>query len=266
MARVVMILIAIACGVAGTMGMMAASRPQQKQTRYVDVVVATKFLGSGTIIDQTMVAKQRIPDGYKDPSAILWDDLVNDVLGQRLAVSVREGGMISSATLESTLEAEFESRIPHGYRAMSISVSSSTGVSGLLRPGSHVDIIAMFTETIGAGNITPTSKIKVLLQNVTILAVGRQTSTLMDKSGATSFGRSSSYSTITVAATLEEAEILIAAETRGKLYCVLRNPSEDPTPVAIPERSVNEALSPSSILQINEMRHQVQQDSAGSSQ
>lgn len=265
MARLVMILIAIACGVVGTMGIMAAAKPEQKQTSYMDVVVAKKFLGSGTIVDETMVTKRSVPAEYKDPAAILWHDLANDVLGQRLAVSVREGGVISSATLESTLEAEFESRIPLGHRAMSISVSNSTGVSGLLRPGSKVDILAMFSEMIRAGNMSPETRIKVLLQNVTVLAVGKQTSTLMDGMAAMSLGRSSSYSTITVAVTLEEAEILIAAETHGKLHCVLRNPSEDPTPVAVPERNVTEALSQSSISQINEMRHRVQGDVPGAS-
>ena len=255
MSRPVMIIIAIVCGIIGTIGIVTVNKPDTGETVYKDIVVAGKDLKPGSILDESTIAKKRMPEKYIDSLAIPWGERRN-LYGQRLVIQALKGTQILWSNLESTLQKDFENRIPKGYRALSINVSRSTGVSGLLQPGSHVDIISMFAQTIEAGNITPTTKIKVLLQDITILAVGKLTTTLASNMTVSRMSGSSSYSTITVAVTLEEAETLIAAEARGKLYCVLRNPKEDPTPVEIREKSLNEALGDTVILRINTNRYE----------
>lgn len=258
MSRPVMIIIAIVCGIIGTIGVIGVNKPSASETVYEDVVVAAKDLKIGTILDESAITKKSIPKKYVDPLALSWDKQ-RELFGQRLMLPVQKGAQVSWGSLEWIIQKDFENRIPKGYRALSINVSRSTGVSGLLQPGSYVDIIAMFAQTIEAGNITPTTRIQVLLQNITVLAVGRVTTTLSSNMMGSQLGGSASYSTITVAVTLEEAETLIAAEARGKLYCVLRNPREDPTPTEIEEKTLNEALGGIAISRINAERFKSRQ-------
>jgi pilus assembly protein CpaB len=253
MNKLIRIVIAIVCGIIGTLGIIIINKPQSGSTVYKDIVVASQDLYIGKTLDDSVIAKKSVPEAYVDPLAIPWERR-QDLYGQKLMIRVLKGTQILWGSLESSLQKDFENRIPKGCRALSINVSSSTGVSGLLQPGSHVDIIGMFTQTIEAGNITPATRIQVLLQNITVLAAGRMTSTISSDKVSTMLGTSSSYSTITVAVTLEEAETLIAADARGKLYCVLRNPAEDLTPVQIEERTLNEALGNEAISRINNQR------------
>ena len=253
MSKIITITIAIICGIIGTIGIISVNKPKTGESIYKNIVVAADDINEGTILDKSVIANKRILLDYVAPMAVEWDRR-NLLYGQKLMVYAPKDTQISWVSLEDEVRANFENQIPKDCRALSINVSRSTGVSGLLRPGSHVDIIGMFAKTIEAGNITPTTMIQVLLQNVIVLAAGKSTTALSSNLAEGRLGRSSSYSTITVAVTLEEAEMLIAASARGKLYCVLRNPATDSRPVEIPEKTLNEALSGTTISESNTKR------------
>ena len=258
MNKPITIIIAIVCGIIGTIGIISVNRPKASKSSYKYIVVAAEKLKEGTIFEESVIERKKIPEGYVAPEAIEWKNR-QILYGQKQMIPVvPKGTQISLANLAEAISQEFENSIPKDYRALSINVSRSTGVSGLLRPGSHVDIIGMFAKTIEAGNITPVTTIQVLLQNITVLAAGKSTTTLSSNLSTSRFGSSGSYSTITVAVTLEEAEMLIAASARGKLYCVLRNPATDSRPVEIPEKTLNEALSGSAISKKNSNRFEGQ--------
>jgi pilus assembly protein CpaB len=258
MSKKVTIIIAIVCGIIGTVGIISVNKPKGIKTAYKDIVVAAENLREGAIFEESMIAKKSILEEYVAPEAIEWNNR-QILYGQKQMIPVvPKGAQISLANLAEAINEEFEYNIPKEYRALSINVSRSTGVSGLLRPGSHVDIIGMFAKTIEAGNITPATAIQVLLQNVSVLAAGQSTTSLSSNLSTSRFGDSSSYSTITVAVTLEEAEMLIAASARGTLYCVLRNPATDSRPVEVQEKTLNEALSGAAISNNNNNRFESQ--------
>lgn len=253
MNKTIMMVIAVVCGVLGTIGIMVANKPETTNTVYEDIVVASKNLNVGDIFTSDVIVKKKVPKEFKDPLAIYWKDY-DRLIGQKLLVKTFKGTQIQWSFLETELLREFENMIPRNSRALSISVSNTTGVSGLLQPGSHVDIIGIFTKSIEANNITPKTMIQVLLQDVTVLAAGKTISPLSSRLLGSQTARSNSYSTITVSVSVYEAEILIAAESRGTLYCILRNPMEDAGPLHLVEQSVNDALSASSLNEINEQR------------
>jgi pilus assembly protein CpaB len=258
MGKHVTIIIAIICGILGTIGIISVNKPKGIKNTYKDIVVAAEKLKEGAIFEESLITKKRMLEEYVAPEAIEWNNR-QMLYGQKQMIPVvPKGTQITLANLADAITQEFENSIPKDSRALSINVSHSTGVSGLLRPGSHVDIIGMFAKTIEAGNITPATVIQVLLQNVSVLAAGKSTTALSSNLSTGRFGDSSSYSTITVAVTLEEAEILIAASARGTLYCVLRNPATDSRPIEIPEKTLNEALSGAAILKKNNERFESQ--------
>ena len=240
-------MIAVVCGLIGTFGVLYVGRGSAQQETYEQVLVAAQDLPTGTTLTTKAMAMRKIPTRLVDPLALKEKD-ARGVLGQKVGIDIGKGGYITSAALESSIQRTFAKRIKRGQRALSINVSRSTGVSGLLQPGSRVDVLGLFSQTIEYKNVKPVTKIAVLLQNVEVLAAGKTTSSL---EGVASGPATSTYSTITLAVTLEQAEVLIAAELHGRLFCVLRNP-EDEKNVSTPSRNLNELLSGDAIDKLNQ--------------
>ena len=129
-------------------------------------------------------------------------------------------------------------------------VDAISGVSGLLRPGDRVDLLGTFPVTQedqlipgsdgekSVGYVTMT-----LLQNVTLLAVGKQLSDINSQSN----GRGG-YSTVTASLTIKEAELLTIAQTRGKLTLLLRN-SDDVSTAAVGQTTLRGVLEELSVIQ-----------------
>lgn len=110
-----------------------------------------------------------------------------------------------------------------GERALTLSVDEISGLAGALKPNDRVDILGIFE--IGGKSIT-----KILMQNVTILMVGSNLTHNENKEESEiNLAKSllqGAYSSITVAITPEEAEILAFAQERGKLILVLRGQTD----------------------------------------
>ena len=110
-----------------------------------------------------------------------------------------------------------------GERALTLSVDEISGIAGALKPNDRVDILGIFD--IGGKNIT-----KILMQNVTILMVGSNLTRNENKEELEiNLAKSllqGAYSSITVAVTPEEAEILAFAQEMGKLIFTLRGPTD----------------------------------------
>ncbi|MBM3271283.1 MAG: Flp pilus assembly protein CpaB, partial [Candidatus Sericytochromatia bacterium] len=103
-------------------------------------------------------------------------------------------------------------QVPAGKRAMAVGVDEVVGVAGFVQPGSLVDVIGVFQV-----DNEPFSK--VILQNVTVLAVAQQQS-LPDQPEA------KVTSSVTLAVSPSEAEKLILAAERGKVRLAMRSPHE----------------------------------------
>lgn len=115
--------------------------------------------------------------------------------------------------------------VTHRMRAISINVSGAAAVSGMVRPNNRVDVIGTFTfpsRTVPGEMELVTLTI---LQDVTVLATGRETAKSQFGGGERS--SSASYSTVTLEVTPREAEMLVFAEQiKGRLALALRNPED----------------------------------------
>ncbi|HVB09394.1 MAG TPA: Flp pilus assembly protein CpaB [Bacillota bacterium] len=99
--------------------------------------------------------------------------------------------------------------IPAGMRAESVRVNDVTGITGMVQPGDHVDIIAMLSKDVAG-----TDQARLLLQNVLILAAG-------SSQQATGQATSAAYSDVTVALYPADAVLLAYAASRGSLQLLL---------------------------------------------
>jgi pilus assembly protein CpaB len=108
--------------------------------------------------------------------------------------------------------------ITPGKRAMGFATGVTTNVSGFVRPGNFVDImvsIAPGIEELETDFITET-----ILQQVKVLAVG---STLEREDDKNKNAQNAAQNSLTVEVTLEEAEKLALAVSKGTIFVVLRS-------------------------------------------
>ncbi len=114
--------------------------------------------------------------------------------------------------------------IKQKMRAISINVSGSGAVSGMVKPNDHVDVLGTFSFP---SKETPEELELVtmtILQDVLVLATGKETSKTALLATRPSSG---SYNTVTLEVTPREAEILVFAEQiKGRLALALRNPDD----------------------------------------
>ncbi len=101
--------------------------------------------------------------------------------------------------------------VPPGMRAESVRVNDVTGVSGMIQPGDHVDVVAVLPKTV-AGS----SQARLLLQDVLVLAVGNS-----QQAAPTRGTAAPSYTDVTLALYPGDAVLLVYAGSRGTLQLLL---------------------------------------------
>jgi len=202
-------------------------RAAYKGTELVKVVVAKEDITRGTIIKKEIIASRGIPGKFVDSRAVLTREYEN-IIGQPIRYTIKKGQPILWSDLGGGRVKGLASIIGGGERAITIAVDDITGVSGLLQPNDHVDILGTFGVKVpgqeGARGGTEMTTI-TLLQDVTVLAAGEEMTGSMARS-AKRFGVSGGYSSLTLSVTPVEAELLVFAEQQGKLSLALRNPED----------------------------------------
>ena len=208
----------------------------EKKTTPVEVLVASRYIPAGNFLNADMISKKMIPEAFISPSSI--HDL-REVDGLMNLVPISAGEQILSNKFVLAEDSLALSLAP-GYRAYTLEVNESSGVGNLIRPGNHVDLLAK-TEN----NKKETTAF--VFQNVQVLAVGQKMDWRKNpKSNPGSTAsyeneNNSSYSTVTLAVTPEQAEILMWLEGQA-LRLVLRAP-HDAEIVSIPPQSEGEVMA-----------------------
>ncbi len=197
----------------------------------VRITVAREDLQAGDSIIQAMLAARSLPRDFIPERAVRAAE--HDLLvGRKLRNPCRRGEAILWTDLEESPPKTLAQMVPPGERAVTIPVDRIGGLAGMLDPSAHVDIVAslILPEAGGSGVAGPGSTMVVmtLLQDVNILAVGTRSG-----NGQRPAAGSPGYSSVTVSATPSEAQLLVLAQTSGRLSLLLRRPG-DPAVAAPP--------------------------------
>ncbi len=216
------LIVALALGLVAAL--LAFKTMQRQEARVkegwnlVPVVVATRDIMEGTVLDYDMVASSKMPQQFVTPSVVVPKQF-EKVIGQKLMVPLQQSDLIlwSHFRSEGTFE-RLSSIVRKAGRAISLSMGGAATVGGWVRPNDHVDILGTFPDEKSGSMVTVT-----LMQNIIILATGSITGNtnmnLLDDAKRT-------YGTITVMVLPEEAEIAILASQLGQLHLSLRNPED----------------------------------------
>ena len=189
----------------------------------IDVVVAKGELERGSNVGSDNMAVRQVPREYVPGTAVTPEQFAN-IEGARLAVDMRSGEILLRGTLEGADSSTFATKVRDGVRAMTVAVDEVNSLSGLLQPGDRIDLFFTARPPGRENAIRNTERTSLLMQNVLLLATGRQVRPAITDSTAP--GVSRSYSTVTVEASPLDAQRLILAQKAGSLTAVLRGPSD----------------------------------------
>lgn len=253
LALVVAVVMAIIAVYGITRWMQGVNQKNEQKFRTVRVAAAGKRIVAGTVMNPTCLLREESKDGKvllgieKPETAVTTENImVSDedrLIGLTINRTVERGEDLLVSYFRQPVE-KLDTQLHLGERAITLRVDGITGVASNLAPGSHVDIIGTFPPAPQAGVAAPmkasgaaASRTILLFQNVTIIATDNRTRD--DDYGSAAGGmRARTYSSVTVAATPLEANVLVFAQQYGTLTLALRPPAD--------------SLPPSGQIEINE--------------
>lgn len=234
------ILLAVGMGLVAVLLLFVYIRSKEKEIfggSYVEVLVISQDVSRETPITEKLLSIKKFPAAFVHPNTI-YPQNKEIILGQPARYNLQKGQPLLWSDIGKG-EGGLSSMLNPGERALTLSVDEISGIAGALKPNDRVDILGIFE--IGGKSIT-----KILMQNVTILMVGSNLSHGENKEDAeTNLAKSllqGPYSSITVAVTPEEAEILTFAQERGKLILALRGQTDLNVNEDLPEISMDSIL------------------------
>jgi len=197
--------------------------------KMVKVVVANRDIARGDPITANRFSIREVPAEYVHAAAIRPDHF-GKVVGLRLGAPLKRGEPLLDVHLEST-SMVFSSTLENGNRALTTEVDEVNSISGMLRPGDHIDLMAT-----AHGSDSKTTEITFpLLSNVEVLATGQVTRK------ADGGSQAHTYTTITLSVSPHDAQRIVVAKNSGKLTAVLRNP-DDAQPGATAAMNIDDVL------------------------
>ena len=201
-------------------------REAQLQDQYASGirVVATRVnLSKGDRIERDHLIPKEVPTRFIPDQAIRGEDAVRTIIGMSVNRDIPANDTLLWTDVRRPDIGGLAAQIPQNERAYTLRVSQGTD-TGLIRPNDRVDILGSFalpskrpeglSRNVEWQGETETVNI-VLLQNVTVLGVGSET-TRQSGGGAGGGGG------LTIAVTLPESQLLMFASQHGELGVVLR--------------------------------------------
>lgn len=203
-----------------------ASAPQATAAPVVpagpEVLVATRSLPVGTIIDAEALRFQVWPEGLVQPAYYIKGDAGSDpqaLIGTVVRNEITAGQPVTQGALIKPGERGFlAAALGPGMRAITVAVSATSGVAGFIFPGDRVDIV-LTQDVAGGGDGPPLKVSETILRNVRILATDQRTSPTNEEGKAEVM----KAQTVTLEATPKIAEKIAVAQTIGQLSLSLRS-------------------------------------------
>ncbi|SDT29092.1 Flp pilus assembly protein CpaB [Pseudomonas oryzae] len=195
-----------------------------------NVVVAAVEIPFGQMVEPQHVKVVSMPKGTAPGDAF---DSVEKVSGRIATFTLLQGDILRSARLAEHLGGStLASLIEPNKRAISVRVDDVVGVAGFLLPGNRVDVLVA-KKVSGSSNVAES---ETILYDLRVLAV--------DQTASTDKTQPVVVRAVTLEMTSEEAEVLVKAQTEGKLQLALRNPLDDQKKVDEPKPAPVVAVVP----------------------
>ena len=201
-----------------------------------EILVAKEDLPAGTLLKPDQLVWQPWPEGGLESAYIKKDEHTpEEYAGSVVREGVRAGQPVSESVLVKPGESGFLAAVLRpNTRAVSVAINATTGASGFIFPGDHVDVI--LTQTIqdahDSKNVHRASE--TVLHDVRVIAVDQTTN---DQENEPVLAKN-----VTLELTPKQAEVVTLVSELGKLSLSLRSiVLKDGEEVA--ERDITAAMS-----------------------
>jgi pilus assembly protein CpaB len=189
-----------------------------KEEKKITVMAAARDMPLGTLIKKTDLRPVQLL--VKDvPRGAVFTE--REALSRVLLYPTSTNETLLQSRLSGTTTAEgIASTIEPGYRAVAVPITDTTGVAGLLQPGSRVDVL--FTRPGSMAEAITTT----VLQNVRVLSVGRMTTVAppVTTTSETKATQQQKAQVVTLVLNPADAQKVELAKSQGRLSLALRNP------------------------------------------
>jgi len=187
-----------------------------------EVLVATRTLPIGTIIDAEAFRYQPWPQGLVQPAYYTRGEAGVDpqtLIGTVVRNEISAGQPLTQGAIVRPGERGFlAAALGPGMRAVTVGVSATSGVAGFVFPGDRVDLV-LTQEVAGGGEGPPLRASETIVRNIRVLAVDQRLNS-RDEAGNQV---AQTVATITFEATPKIAEKIAVAQTIGQLSLSLRS-------------------------------------------
>ena len=187
------------------------------------VLVATKPLPVGAMIDAGALSyqswpKELVQGAYYTQGSVDGDP--SKLIGTVVRNAVTAGQPITRGTLVGPDDRGFlAAALGPGMRAVTVSVTQTSGVAGFVFPGDRVDM--MLTQSVDGGGVGPQLKVtETIVRNVRVLATDQRIEQGKDANGKPVVSPTSS---VTLETTPKIAEKIAVAQSLGQMSLALRS-------------------------------------------
>ena len=189
------------------------------QENTVRIVAAARALNPGETVDNTALRLISWPRRELPPGSFSdFDAVTGKVVKNSLSINQP---IVATALLEpEKTGGVLPLLIPPGMRALSIAVDDVSDMAGFILPHSRVDVlVSVAMSGPAAGPAAPGEVTKIVLQNITVLAIAQTLEAGPDQPRQ--------VKVVTLLVTPAEAERLAAASRLGTLTLAMRNFADD---------------------------------------
>ena len=186
------------------------------------VLVARKALPIGTIIDAESLAfqawpKELVQNAYYTEGAPEAD--ISKLLGTVVRNTITAGQPLTKGALVGPNDRGFlAAALGPGMRAVTVPVSTTSGVAGFIFPGDRVDMV-LTQDVAGGGDGPPLKVSETIIRNLRVLATDQR----IDSKNEEGKTEVKTFATVTFEATPRIAEKIAVAQSLGTLSLALRS-------------------------------------------
>ena len=199
-----------------------ANRPQAPQVVGVQVLVAKHDLPVGTFLRPEHLRWQAWPEASLSPAyAVEGKKKLEDFVGSVVRLPVSSGEPITDGRVVLPGNSGFLAAVLRpGFRAVSVPVTVTSGISGFVFPGDHVDVLLTHNLPMPVDGGLERRAAVTVLRNIRVLALDQKVD--VKPGEAASVPR-----TATIEVTPKQSEIVTVVVEMGKLSLSLRSLQRD---------------------------------------
>ena len=178
------------------------------------VYVAKIDVPARALLNDALVSEVKRPASEIDPDAVVDR---KELTGKYSLITIPAGSVVTRSKIGLAGANALPARLPIGMRAVSISIDKVKGVAGLIQPGDRVDVIAVPPRVA-----SEVPRASAILRGALVLAMGNEVET----TSATPSPDNQNLTTVTLALTPRQVDLLASADLNTTLRLALRPPKE----------------------------------------